>query len=260
MPARAHLDPTKYVTTPILDVAGTVALGLQLVGLVPRGLAADPRHAARSLRDSLVTLQDRWRQRDRASTPALRPLDLALDNAWSALLQRIEAWLTVREAEPELALRASKVIAALFPHRLEFTRLELANEWTESKKRLDRIAEERLRDELVALAGEDFVTGLETAHANLGRALGLDGRPAPATPDSVDLLAPLRETRAAIVDYAVQLVAAHRRADAELAASIQKALAPIDAARTARPSAPAPATPEVPVTPDTPIPPLPEEA
>ena len=67
-----------------------VALGIKLLGLVPKQAPATVKSAARAMRASVVCLQSDWAKREAAAAPELRPLDLALDNAWSGLLARLK--------------------------------------------------------------------------------------------------------------------------------------------------------------------------
>ncbi len=117
--------------------------------------------------------------------------------------------------------------------------------------------------DLSKLAGPPFVASLRTAHAALGRALGLDGKAAPDGNAHVDLGSDLRAALRAISKYALQLVAADDQADDDLSQEIRRSLAAIHAARSSRvasppPSPPAPPSPpSPPVTPTTPVPEIP---
>lgn len=144
--------------------------------------------------------------------------------------------------------------------RLDFTRLELNLQWTESEQRLERVRAEGLRADLARLVGEVFVARVEVTHAALGRALGLDGKAAsPEAAPSVDLLAGIRRVQQAVGGYALQLLAAYETASNDLAGGIRRGLEPIDEFRAAARSGSGEADAgETPVSPETPIPPVPE--
>ncbi len=278
---REPLD-VQSTRAPSLDVPGAVALGIKLLGLVPKQAPATVKSAARAMRASVLDLQSDWAKREAAAAPELRPLDLALDNAWSGLLARLEAWESIAADCPDEAKKAAELVAKLFPSRLDFTRLEVEPEWAESEQRLNRIAAEGMEAVLSKLAGPPFVASLRTAHTALGRALGLDGKAAPDGNTRVALGGALRAALRAISKYALQLVAADDQADDELSQEIRRSLAAIDAARPSRvaspppspqapapspqapapsPQAPAPSpqapAPSPPVTPTTPVPEIP---
>ena len=111
--------------------------------------------------------------------------------------------------------------------------------------------------ELSKLAGPQFVASLRTAHAALGRALGLDGKAAPNGDTRVDLGADLRAALRAVSKYALQLVAADDQADDALSLEIRRSLAAIDAARPSRVVSASPTPPSPPGPPSPPDPPTP---
>ena len=80
-PEREPLDVQTSTRAPTLDVPGTVALGIKLLGLVPKQAPVAVKSAARTMRAAVLCLQSDWAKREAAAAPELRPLDLALDNA-----------------------------------------------------------------------------------------------------------------------------------------------------------------------------------
>ncbi len=237
---REPLDVQSNTRAPSLDVPGAVALGIKLLGLVPKQAPAAVKSAARTMRASVECLQSDWATREASAAPELRPLNRALDNAWSGLLARLEPWESIAADHPAEATKAAELAAKLFPSRLDFTRLELEPEWAESEQRLNRIAAEGMEADLSKLAGPQFVASLHAAHAALGRALGLDGKAAPGGTARVDLGSDLRAALRAICRYALQLVAADDQADDDLSQEIRRSLAVIDAARLSRVASPSP--------------------
>jgi hypothetical protein len=253
---RDPIDVAASVRAPVLDVPSTVALGIKLLGIVPKEAPPQVKSAARAMRAAVVTLQTDWGKREAAAAPALRPLDIALDNAWSGLLARLESWESVAADHPEEAKRAADLAAKIFPSRLDFTRLELPPEWAESERRLKLITLEAMEADLAKLAGAPFLASLRNAHAALGRALGLDGKAAPGDKAPYDLGSDLRAALRSIAKYALQLVAADDQVDDTTSQEIRASLAAIDASRTTRVVTP-PAPPTPPVTPTTPVPDVP---
>jgi hypothetical protein len=272
MAGREPLDIGRYTRVPLLDVATMLAFGIRLLAIVPKSSAPRDedelkriRPPARALRVTLVTLKDSWRAGDAVSAPK-RPLDIAFDAAWGALLARLEPW-SIFASVPGgtgLAKLASALVATIFSSRLDFTRLELNAEWAQSQKRLDVIAEKALRDDLVKTAGAEFVERVEETHAALGRALGLDGgAPDPEAAPAVDMLVALRAVHQAIGAYVLQLLAADATGSDALSAQIRASLAIVDEFRAiaaTHPSdAPSQPVPAPAVDPETPVPLVPDD-
>ncbi len=275
---RAPLDARNYVDFPTVDVARTVAFGIELTQRVPRSSAkgdademARIRTAAKGMRDGLVALREGWLARSLTQPTLVRPLDIDFDAAAAAVLARLTPWAvfaSVGDDRAQKAARAAEIIALIFPNRLDFTRLELKSEWAEAQKRFDIIEARKLNEDLDGLAGAIFVARMRETHVSLGRGLGLVGEPVEGDASAVDLLETLRETRAAIGFYLLQLTAAYPTASDDLAKAIVSALSPVDALRTQQ-KAKASSTDttdatdatdaEPPIDPATPIPPLPEQ-
>jgi hypothetical protein len=227
------LDASRYLTCPALDVASGVTLGVALISALPKGAPAPVRQAAKALHASTLALQLAWRGASDA-TPAepstsRRAADHALDVTWRALEQRLAAYASLPGASFPDAARAAELHARLFPDGLTFLALSYAREWAESNKRLQMVEDDKLGKSIDALAGKDFLAALEGAHAAYGVALGVT-HAAPPPADVARVQEPLQNLKAAVSDYALQVVAA-AKSDPSFAEKAPATLAPIDRAR-----------------------------
>ncbi len=264
-----EIDPNLYTRSPIIDVAGGIALSIGLLTTYKAHADARPEtiaRAAKRLRKTTLTLQSGWDgQRDAGLILAedKRPADQLSDRSWAALSKRLEG-LMLLPATFEEARRATQLHARFFPTGLAFTQLPYPRQWAECQQRIRDLKKEGVEDELRELCGDVVVDALKAAHDNYGRALGITTAKdaAPKAPKIVDQLRALQK---AVSDYAIQLVAVAKD-DPELGTTVLACLSPIDELRAADASratgTPAstttPSTP--PVTPATPIPSLSDES
>jgi hypothetical protein len=257
---RSLIDAATYVRAPALDVANTVALAVKLLNRVPKKPPAALHAAARTLRERTAALQQAWKAADAVQSAPVAPLDMALDAAWSALRARLEAWSGIENRVPGEAQRAAELTALLFPDGLRFTHLKIDAEWAQSEKRLALVKSEKLDPDLERLAGEPFVSAISAAHDAVGRARGLAGKERAVPAPAPDVASALRDARAAVAGYGLQLVAADALASAELDAAIRYSLAAIDEARAAQSRTAVSAPPAPSATPDTTLPEVPAPA
>jgi hypothetical protein len=227
----AEFDLALYVRAPMMDVASGVALGVSLLSAVPAGSPATVKAAAKKLRGSVVTLQSAW---GAAATPTpsgkKRAADSASDNAWGCLESRLAGYARLPASEYPKVARASAIHSALFPDGLAFLTLPYKAQWAEGGQRLKRIDEQGYSDDINDIAGAEFLKEVKKTHEVYGKVLGVTQ--AEELPLDIRLTDPLRAVGQAIVDYALQLLA-HASADASAAASVRKALKPIDDQRAA---------------------------
>jgi len=257
-------DISSYLSSPVLDVAGGVALGVALLSALPAHAPAPVRRAAERLRASTLALQSAWQAtRDAAEGVDRRAADHRMDVAWGAAYDRLSACAALPAGSYPRAGRAARLMGKLFPDGLSFLKLPYSHEWAESGQRLALLDDKAVSAELRDLIGDDFVQELQKAHAAYGDALGITEAQAP--PDVVRVQEPLRDLQAAVRDYALQLAAAASD-QPDFAAAVPGALAPVDRARedAARAAAsgsngaaasPSPGLPAV--TPDSPVPSVP---
>lgn len=255
------LEPTRYLRTPILDVAGGVALGIALLTAAGKDLPVAAKRAAKVLRQVVVVLQSDWaaqRNAGVATEQDKRPADQRLDRVWGAVGVRLQTLAELPHTIDQ-ARQAAQLYARIFPDGLAFLRLPYERQWAESEQRLAQLADEELGAAVEELVGAFVLTELRAAHANYGQILGItDAKPGAAV--APNLLDQLRVVQQAMTSYALQLVAA-AHAEPELVASVRRALRPLDdlrAAQARRASARAgdPATEPVinTATPTTPVP------
>jgi len=249
-------DPSNYVRPPVLSVASGFALATALLSACPKSVTPELRNAARRLRKATLELQTQWLARDRSSVREdKRPADQRVDNGWSALERRVDAYSWLPQSEYPLATRAAELHQLMFPRGLTFLTLPYPEEWAEGEKLLRTIEENNLEADLNKIAGPEFLTEVRAAHHVYGAALGVTR--ATEAPVDVSLAAPLRTVQRAIVNYAVKLVAMADEEDESTMTMVRAALAPIDAHRAAMARRTSPAEPPAPVDPNSPVPDVP---
>lgn len=242
------IDMTPYLSAPIVDVAGGVALGVALLTAVPKKAPAPVLHAAKALHARTTALQKAWAASyvPNGSTINRRDADHRMDVAWSSLFGRLETYAALPADSYPRAAEAASLSSMVFPEGLRFLKLPYAREWAESHRLLALIHDKKLESKLHSLVGEDFVNEVKAAHKNYGQALSItEARPTPA--DVAGVQEPLRDLQAAVSDYAMQVVAAANDSPA-FVESARAALGPIDQLRAAaaRSASPAPAQPTAP--------------
>jgi hypothetical protein len=171
------IDFANYVRGPRITASGGVVLGIRLLRSAPLDPTPAELAALARMRAAAMAVQDAVGERHRTSGSSLRPFDRRFDGCWAALHGRLVAWTRMLE-RPE-AERALALLAKLFPNGLQFLVSSYEAEWFHSRMLLDRMHKDDLYDDVVELAGEPIVTGVEQAHAALGEALGLDGDVSP---------------------------------------------------------------------------------
>jgi len=258
------LSITDYATTPRLSASSAVSLGIALLTVVPKPAPQAVRFAATRLRGSVVELQREWgRELEAGSADTLpREADLRIDRVIRATSMRLEAYALLAPDRVPQAERAKAASGRLFPQGLRFINLPYEEQWAHCQRLVEAIdADEALADDIEELVGEPILSELRAAQAAYGDALGITAKRTTAAP--VPVLELLNAVRAAIIGYALQIVAM-QDADADRIADARRALAPIDERRTreARRTTTAPraggttAEPEEDplVTPSTPVP------
>lgn len=262
----SKIDPSQYVRAPITDVAGAVSLGIGLLTYLPQTAPKPVKDAGLKLRDSVLALQAIWSETAVPTSPAgRRAADSAVDNAWGALEGRLASYARLPAALYSKAPRAAEIHRHLFAGGLDFLTLMYRSQWAESERRLHLVATKDFAADIDALAGPEFLAEVKRTQKLYGEALGLT-KAEEAAPD-LKLTEPLRAVGAAVVDYALQLLA-WSRADLSVEAAVRRALKPIDDARAANRRSPAEAaapepepapapTPTPEVGPQTPVPDIP---
>lgn len=231
MSTLAPLFITDYATSPRLSASSAVSLGIALLTVVPKPATQAVRFAATRLRGSVLDLQTEWgRELDQATADTLpRDADLRVDRVIRATSMRIEAYALLSPEHVPQAEPAKAVSARLFPQGLRFINLPYEEQWAHCQRLLETIDnDEQLVADLEELVGEPILVELRAAQAAYGDALGITAER--TVPVVVPLLDRLNAVRAAIVGYALQIVAM-QDADPERIADARRALAPIDERR-----------------------------
>jgi len=222
-------DASLYTRSPKLDVAGAVALSIKLLAAVPKNAPVPVKKAAKALRQKVLTLQSVWKARDRVEKRVdPRPLDVLADHAMAHLVGRIEDYAGLPQELYPLASRAAALLATLFPTGLTFLKQNYPSQWAETQKRLERIDEEGLADDIDKIAGPEFLSEVRRVHALYGDAIGVTRNnkigPLP------NLSTPLREVSAAITLYSMQLatIRLDDEATPDMRQAAREALRPLD--------------------------------
>jgi hypothetical protein len=175
----ADADPYLYLDPPVLDASGLLALGQALLDGSPISPPSSLLGPLRRLRQACEDIQTALRQAREVVTPAIpprqesrQPADFALDTAWTALYERLRAYVMLPESEVPRVKRAHELLRLLFPDALGFLRLPYEAEWAESDKRLRSVEKLSLGADLDAVAGPEFIVEVRRAHDLYSRALG----------------------------------------------------------------------------------------
>jgi len=229
-PIDERLDVAAYARRLTMDVPETLSAVKKILARVPRGTRVLEAHA-RVIADNQSVLAAAHKRVDTGDLDPVRPFDLAVDRAWSAMYGRLSGWELIGDPA---AARATKLMRIFFPTGLSFTQLPWSAQWAEGEKRLARIAEEKLEHELRDLVGAAFVDALKARQQEYGDALGMHGAGHDHGTQNEALMPLLRATLQAIADYAVQIAAAHNgEQDAKKRSGLRKAIQPIEDARRA---------------------------
>ncbi len=222
--------PFDLIQLPRLDAEETLALGR---ALVTEAKAAGPLAAALgealdaldlasdALADAL--LRRRRAADDRVDPEAARSADAALDNAWGALRDLLQARARLDDAE---AAAARALAARIFPDGLTFLNKPYRAEWADSETRLALIEREGLEPGLDALGGGAFLRALRRAHLAYGEALHVTAPRGPS-PEASELRGAFDEAHEALRAYLVQIAASRRPKDPATLALAERLSAPV---------------------------------
>ncbi len=165
--------------------------------------------------------------RDRLAPGRLRPLLLAFANDWSGVYEALGAKTRVPKEISDVGERAEKVQVSLFPDGVSFTQLDAETAWSEGSRRLQRIDDEELEQELDALIGKEFVLAARKGTGALGAAIGTtDG--AAESPSSSALQEAITRFGKAVGNYGRVLSASCDEDDEASVQRFLKAVSPLD--------------------------------
>lgn len=222
---------TDYATAPRLSVSSAVSLGIALLTVVPKPAPQGVRIAATRLRAGVVDLQHAWSRELDAGSPETVPrdADVRVDRAIRSTSMRLEAYAMLSPDHVPEAPRAKTAQTRLFPQGLRFLNLPYEEQWAHGQRLLEAIdKDEQLAADVQELVGESIYSELRAAQEAYGDALGITAER--TTPTAIPLLERLGVVRAAIVGYALQIIAMQDVA-ADRIPDARKALGPIDERR-----------------------------
>src|SRR5690606_31680632 len=105
----------------------------------------------------------------------LKPIDLRLDAGFMGLREVLEG--KARLVGTEIGERAAQILLRVLPQGTALVQLTLAEERVVAQSHLERIAKERLEQEIGEVAGPEFLPFIAEAHTALGEGLGLGEKP-----------------------------------------------------------------------------------
>ncbi len=241
-------DASLYETIPQTNVAGTIAL-TRAVLTAGKGIELPAaKKALRRVRETGEHLRTLHQAAPPAKIESLtRAADAAVDRMWSAFGQRLAANIELGGTD---GAEAERVYGLLFANGLTFLTLRYPEQWAEGEAILARIESEKLEGTLDRLVGAPFLRELRARQAAYGEALGITKAKA-ATPETANLVEPLREARAALSTYARVLIAAVENGELAETSAIPM-LAPLASLRASlrgkkkpnEPAEPSPVSPE----------------
>lgn len=229
----AHFDFSRYLSLPVLDPAGTVALANALVAAATAERVVAVEHAYAKMKAELARLEAAWQPIAKEKPPSdRRPADRAVDNGWSALFDRLQGCAKLPAHRYPKAADAAKLMAKLYPTGLTFLSLAFDQEWAESRRRLELVDSEQLQASLDDVAGPEYLAEVRLTHEAYGVALGITV-PREVEPPPKNLAEPLKATQDAMRSYLFKVLGAVVDDDPESVAAARGALKPVDDLRDA---------------------------
>ncbi len=219
-------NATNLVQLPRTNAGGYHALALSMISAAHRAGSLPPVlqdrlgkvEASASLVDNI--LAQRIQEPSEAERAAA---DDDLDRSWSAFRDFVASRARLPDS-PKTRL-AVEVQDSLFSEGLSFIQSPYREEWTQSRRRIVRIRNEKLDEKIREIGGEDFLTAVESAHDRFSRVLGITDVVA-KPPDPVRVREPLDALASALRSYILN-VAAHSEESEEAALLADTLLRPL---------------------------------
>jgi len=243
-------DPLPYLrTSPGMTIESGILLGQTLVSTMPKSMPAHVKRAAVKLGKVADAAQKALarRQKELGQIPeeTARDIDLAADQAWSALRDILDA-LSRLPSTYDRAKKARLLVSSVFPEGTGFLRLPYSEQYVQMDTILRRIDESGLTKSIDAVVGPELLLEIRAVHLRYGamctRRLNDKG---PA--DSLTFH--LRALQRSVVEYATSVASTVDSDDPASIALALDALRPIDnhrqqVASARRPESGPPATPD----------------
>lgn len=115
--------------------------------------------------------------RDRVGPTRLRPALSIYANGWSAFFEALIAASRVPVQVSDRGEKATAIVRSLFPDGISCTQLDAESAWSEGNRRLQRVIDEELAEQINQLIGTDFLATATTATAHLGDTIGTGQAP-----------------------------------------------------------------------------------
>jgi hypothetical protein len=218
-----------YLSRPQLDVPTTVAFSYALAAAFQRSLGERAEAALRVVQSICEAMEATWRAQQTQPSDDNRPTRIALVNAWSAMVNRVEQYTRLPPERHPAQSVAVQLHGLLAPDGLSVAKATSRSLWSTVKARLEVVRDERLADDLRRIAGAEFVDEVSVCHRELGRVLRITEAGEVVAPGN--LLELLREHSQAVSDYVVQVAATVKRDDPASVKAALDALKPIDDVR-----------------------------
>jgi hypothetical protein len=231
MPVLIDIDPALYTRSVTLDVPSLIAMARQLRTAAPARPKAPLKQSLQGLVETTDGLEAAYREH-LGSPESLdsRLIDQMGDNSWSCFYSRLDSYACLPATYYPKVPRAQALKKKLFPAGLAFLKLEYGAQWTEAEQRIQVIQSERLKPELEALVGAEFVAELYRCHTLYTEMVGVS-RPKQAKKKLPDLRALRLTMQQALAAHSIQLLALYMSGNAKQQEAVRPSFAVIDAYR-----------------------------
>ncbi len=152
-------------------------LALRLEHAAPDDITADQRTKLGAVSARAHEVDAVLTMRERGSGAVLREPRNAVATSWNAMHVRLTAMASVPPDLGPEGPEASLLASSLFPEGVSFTQYDAIESWQHSRRLLQRIDDEGVKERLEALAGPIFLRHVERSVARLGEAIGVRGSP-----------------------------------------------------------------------------------
>jgi hypothetical protein len=236
-------------------------LAAQLRAAAPRDLTVDQRHALEQIVAASEAVDDIAKLRQRTSPPAVRGPRNSVVTGWTSMFQALTALSSCAPEVGSTGAEAARLLETLFPEGVTFSLDDAPAVWSSSRVILSRIEDEGLAARIDALLHPAMRASVVHAHAQLGAAIGVDGRAA-SFPSTHSLAEASSRFAFAVSAYARAMSVRLDPSDATAMDRFANVLSPIDSFRvngkveeeeSEEPGVPGPVAP----TPGDPTPPPP---